>query len=339
MVAGAGKSHAETAPEADAIMSSADATVVTGGGGFIGRALTARLAALGRPVVAVVRRPVALGQGIDARAVGEISATTAWPRLLAGARAVVHLASRAHQPAGLAPQRWIDEEVALGAALARAAAAAGVERVILMSSIKVLGEGAGERAYRADEPAAPEDEYGLAKWSLEAAMEMALRDRPALTVLRPPLVYGPGVKANFLALLRLIDSGLPLPFAAIANRRSLAFIDNLVDLIIAALDHPDAGGTFLVRDDEDVSTPELMRRIARQLGRPARLFPCPAVLLRQAARIAGRTSAMERLLGSLRIDDSATRHRFGWQPRVALDDALDATCRWYRWRAAAAEMP
>lgn len=313
-------------------MSSADAIVVVGGAGFIGRALTRRLAAAGHRVVAAVRQPVALGQGITVAALGEIGAATDWAPLFTGARAVVHLASRAHQPVGIAPQRWIDEEVAAGAALARAAVAARLERVILMSSIKVLGEGAADRPYRAGQSPAPEDEYGLAKWSLEAAMERALRDGPPLTVLRPPLVFGPGVKANFLALLHLVDRGLPLPLAAIDNRRSLVSVENLVDLVVTVLDHPDPGGTFLLRDDEELSTPELVRRMARALGRPARLFPCPPALLLTAARLTGRAGAIEKLLGSLRIDDRATRHRFGWQPRVPFDEALAATCRWYRQR-------
>jgi nucleoside-diphosphate-sugar epimerase len=316
-------------------MSSADAIVVVGAAGFIGRALARQLAAAGQKVVAAVRHPVALGDGITVAALGEIGAATDWAPLFAGARAVVHLASRAHQPLGIAPQHWIDEEVAAGAALARAAAAARLERVVLLSSIKVLGEGTADRAYRAGQSPAPEDEYGLAKWSLETAMETALRDGPTLTVLRPPLVFGPGVKANFLALLRLVDRGLPLPLAAVKNQRSLVSLDNLVDLIATVLDHPDAGGTFLVRDDEEISTPELVRRIAHALGRPARLFPCPPAVLRGAARLAGRGDAIEKLLGSLRIDDSATRHRFAWQPRVAFDDALAATCRWYRERDAA----
>ncbi len=303
--------------------------VVVGAGGFIGRALVARLAERGAPVSAVVRRPVAVPRGVTLHAIGDITAATDWSPLLHGARAVVHLASRAHAPLG-ADRDWIEGEAAAAAQLARAAGRAGVERLVLVSSIKVLGETTDGVPFRAGRPAAPEDGYGFAKWCIEEAMRTAAAG-PALTVIRPPLVYGPGVKANFHALLRLVDRGLPLPFASIANRRSLVFLDNLVDLVELALAHPAArDGTFLLRDEEEVSTPELIRRIARALGRPARLFACPPPLLRLAARAAGHRAAADRLLGSLSIDDTATRDQLGWRPRVALDDGLAATCRWYR---------
>jgi UDP-N-acetyl-alpha-D-quinovosamine dehydrogenase len=303
--------------------------VVVGAGGFIGRALVARLAEHGASVSAVMRRAVAVPRGVTLHAIGDITTATDWPPLLRGARAVVHLAARAHAPLG-ADQDWIQGEAAAAAQLARAAGRAGIERLVLLSSIKVLGEATDGVPFRAGRPAAPEDAYGFAKWCIEEAMRTAVAG-PALTVIRAPLVYGPCVKANFHALLRLVDRGLPLPFASIANRRSLVFLDNLVDLIELALAHPAArDGTFLLRDAEEVSTPELIRRIARALGRPARLFACPPPLLRLAARAAGLGAAADRLLGSLSIDDAATRDRLGWRPRVALDDGLAATCRWYR---------
>jgi UDP-glucose 4-epimerase len=198
----------------------------------------------------------------------------------------------------------------------------------------VLGERTAGKPFTADDRPAPEDGYGLAKQRIEEAMREAIGGDTSLTILRPPLVYGPGVKANFLAMLRLVDRGLPLPLAGIANRRSFVFLDNLVDLIEAALAHPAPEGTFLLRDDEEISTPDLLRRIARQLGRPSRLFPCPAPLLRWAAGALGRRGMADRLLQSLRIDDGATRARLGWSPRIGLDDGLAATCRWYREKAA-----
>jgi nucleoside-diphosphate-sugar epimerase len=306
--------------------------VVTGGAGFVGRALCARLAAAGASVTAVTRRPETLAAGVGVRAVGDITAATEWAPLLAGARAVVHLASRAHAPAAGDALGWIEGEAAAARALAQAAGRAGVERLIFLSSVKVLGERTDGAAFRADRHPAPEDVYGLAKWRIEEAMRaITASGGPALTIIRPPLVYGPGVKANFRALLRLVDSGLPLPFAGIANRRSLVFLDNLIDLLEIALDHPAArGGTFLLRDAEEVSTPELIRRIAEALGRPARLVSCPPTLLRLTARMLGRAEAADRLLDSLRIDDTATRARLGWRPRVTLEDGLAATARWYR---------
>jgi nucleoside-diphosphate-sugar epimerase len=304
--------------------------VIVGAGGFIGRALVARLAQRGVPVTAVVRRAAAVPPDVALHAIGDITASTDWAPLLRGARAVVHLASRAHAPLG-ADLGWIEGDAAAAAQLAREAGRAGVERLVLVSSIKVLGEVTDGVPFRAGRPAAPGDTYGFAKWYVEEAMRTAGVAGPALTVIRPPLVYGPGVTANFRALLRLVDRAPPLPFASIANRRSLVFLDNLVDLIELALTHPAArDGTFLLRDEEEVSTPELVRRIARALHRPARLFPCPPPVLRLAARLAGRRTAADRLLGSLSIDDSATRERLGWRPGVTLDDGLAETCRWYR---------
>jgi nucleoside-diphosphate-sugar epimerase len=291
--------------------------LVLGAGGFIGRALVARLAQAGVPVV-----PAGRGAGG-----GNLTAASDWPALLAGCRAAVYLASRAHAPAG--DDDWIAAEAATAAALAAAARRAGLERLVLMSSLKVQGEDSGAGRLSAGDPPAPADAYGRAKLRIEAAMGQAAAD--ILVVLRPPLVYGPGVKANFLALLRLVDRGVPLPLGSIANRRSLIFLDNLIDLVLCALDHEEAaGGTFLMRDDDEVTTPGLVREIARQLDRPARLFPCPPGLLRTAARLAGRGDAALRLLGSLSVDDTPTRERLGWRPRVALADGIAATCRWFR---------
>ena len=304
--------------------------VVTGAGGFIGRALVERLAAHGTPVIAVLRREAVLPAGATPCILGELTPATDWAPLLAGARGVVHLASRAHAPAS-GEQRWIEDEAAVARRLARQAKSAGVTRLVLLSSIKVLGERTQDLPFRAHQPAAPEDVYGLAKWRMEEAMRAEAGER--LAILRPPLVYGPRVKANFLALLRLVDSGLPLPFAAIDNRRSLVFLDNLLDLVETALVHPDAAGeSFLLRDDDEVSTAALTRGIAAALGRRSRLLPCPPGLLRLAASLAGRAGAADRLLSSLRVDDFATRQRLGWRPRVTLEEGLAATARWYRRR-------
>ncbi len=304
--------------------------IVTGAGGFIGRALVARLAARGTSVVAVVRRPAAMPQGVAVHAVGDITAALDWAPLLAGAGAVVHLASRAHAPKTAAEDGSMASDAAAAAQLMRAAGRAGIERVVLMSSIKVLGDRTGDVPFRAGRPPSPDDAYGFAKWSIEEAMRGAAGET-ALTIIRPPLVYGLGVKGNFLALIRLVDSGMALPLASVHNRRSLVGLDNLVDLVETALRHPAARyGTFLVRDDEEVSTPELVRRIAMALGRAPRLFPTPPAALRVVARMLGRADAAERLLGSLRVDDSATRERLGWRPRVPLDEGLAASCAWFR---------
>jgi nucleoside-diphosphate-sugar epimerase len=267
--------------------------------------------------------------GVATQVAGTLGPDTDWAPLLAGARAVVHLASRAHAPA--ADGSWIAQEEETARNFVLAARRAGIERIVLMSSVKVLGEVSAAVPFTADMPFAPADAYGTAKARIEAAMRAAALGGPALVVLRPPLVYGPGVKANFLALLRLVDREIPLPLASIANRRSFIGLDNLCDLVALVLTHGAApGGTFLLRDDEEVSTPALIRLLARHLGRRSRLFPCPPALLLGVARLIGRETAAARLTQSLCVDDGATRRTLGWQPRLSLEDGLAATCAWFR---------
>lgn len=305
--------------------------VVVGAAGFIGRALCARLATRGVPVIAVARHSTDLTAPIDIRVMGRIGADTQWEPILAGAGAIVHLATRAHAPVDArGGEAWIEEDAAAAAHLAATGRRAGVARIVVLSSIKVHGEASGPLPFRANMAPSPADAYGRAKWRIEEAVRAAASGGPALTVLRPPLVYGPGVKANFLALLRLVDRGLPLPLASIDNRRSLVFLGNLLDVIERALSGPAAPGTFLLRDDVEPSTPDLICRIARHLGRPARLLPCPPTLLRRLAAMAGHGEAAARLIGSVRIDDASTRAALGWQPRFGLDDGLAETCRWFR---------
>ncbi len=297
--------------------------LVLGAAGFIGRPLVARLAARGRRVIAAPRRDTAFAAGVELRATGELTAATDWATLLAGAESVVHLASRAHAPPEHG-EAWIEAEAATSRALAAATRKAGIRRIVLFSSVKAHG-GAG--SFRASDPLRPADPYGRAK----AAIEQAMREAgDALVILRPPLVYGPGVKANFRALLRLAASGMPLPLASIDNRRSFIFLENLLDLVEIVLDDARAsGGAFLLRDKRDLSTAELVRIIARAMGRSARLFPCPPSLLRIAARLVGQDDAADRLLENLTVDDEPTRRTLDWRPRVALEDGIAATCRAY----------
>jgi nucleoside-diphosphate-sugar epimerase len=302
-------------------MSAQQPVVILGAGGFIGRALALRLAAHGFAVHAVTRSAVTFPAGIENRQLGTLTARSDWAPLLAGAGAIVHLASRAHMAGP--DDRAIAEEAATVAALARASRAAGIARTILLSSIKVLGA-PGALPFSAASPPAPDDDYAR----LKAELETSLRDNgaPGLVVLRPPLVYGPGVKGNFRALLKLADSGWPLPLGGIANRRAFLYRDNLLGLIELGLSHAQApGGVFLARDDEEISTSDLVARLARAFGRRARLFAVPPALL----GLAGHQAAA-RLTGSLSIDDSATRRLLGWRPKVNLDQGLAATARWYR---------
>ena len=307
--------------------------VVVGAGGFIGGSLAARLAALGAPVRPVTRRPTALASGLSAIVAGDLTARTDWTRLLEGAGAVVHLASGSSPDVGAAISAdWAETEVAAAGHLARSAVAAGVRQLVLVSTVKVHGEDTRPGAPVAvDKPSAPADIYAAVKLRTEQAMsEATARSETALAVIRPPLVYGPGVKANFRALLRLVRRAPVLPFASIANRRSLIYRENLVDLIAEMIRCPEpVRGAFLARDDESVSTPELIRRIGRRFGRTPVLLPCPVAALSLAGRLLGRADAVDRLAQSLEVDDRATRAALGWKPRVGLEEGLAETCRWF----------
>jgi nucleoside-diphosphate-sugar epimerase len=308
--------------------------LVTGAGGFVGRALLDHLAAAGHIAVAATRgAPL---PNVETRIVGGLGPRTDWSAALEGIEAVVHLAARVHRMRETAadPLAAYRETNAAGTrCLAEAAAGAGARRLVFLSTIKVHGETTPpERPFRDDDPALPQDPYALSKWEAEQGLAaVAAATGLEAVVLRPPLVYGPGVRANFGALLRLCDSALPLPLGAVDNRRSLIFLGNLTDAICRALEHPAAAGeSFLVADREALSTSALVRRLRAALGRPARLPPVPPGWLRLAGRIAGRDAVVARLLGSLVADTSGIEHTLGWQPPVAADQGLVATARAYR---------
>ena len=313
-------------------MAANDTIAVTGATGFIGQALCDTLAAAGRPLRRIVRARVPALP--DAVAVGDIGSTTDWRAALEGARCVVHLAARTHvmrESAAdpLAEYRRANVESTMR--LAREAAAAGVRRFVFMSSIKVNGEST-RRPYTEADPPRPEDAYGVSKWETEQALAaVAGATGLEVVVLRPPLVYGPGVKGNFLRLLRIVAREERLPLASVANRRSLIYVGNLADAVITAIDAPRAAGrTFLTADPEDVSTPDLVRAIAQALGTRARLLPCPVALLHLGAMLAGRGGDVERLTGSLQVDASALQRELGWRPRLTLAQGLEQTARWFR---------
>jgi nucleoside-diphosphate-sugar epimerase len=315
--------------------------LVTGATGFVGRTVLPRLLESGYRVRAALRRPAPLPAGIGAVTVGELGSATDWRPALAGVDLVVHLAARVHVMGEATGKAGADAaghyhrtNVEGTRRLAEAAVAAGVRRFLLMSSVKALGEGAAGTRRREPltetTPPAPTDPYGRSKLEAEAALRQAAGAVMGWVVLRPPLVYGPGVGANFLKLLRLSRSGLPLPLAALDNRRSLVFVGNLADAACTALSHPGAANrAFLVHDGPALTVPELIRRLARHFGRPARLFPVPQAALRLAAAGLGARDAFERLCGSLEVDDSALRHATGWVAPVGVDDGLAATVAWY----------
>jgi nucleoside-diphosphate-sugar epimerase len=299
--------------------------LVTGANGFIGQSLCPVLRAAGHEVRAVVRKSRGVSDEIG---IGEIGPETEWRAALAGCDGVVHLAARVHVLGDAGSAALYDRVNAEGSLnLARQAAAAGVRRLVFISSIKVNGEG-DELAYRASDPAQPMDAYARSKWRAEQGLaDIARETGLELVVLRPPLVYGPGVGANFRRMMDWIEKGAPLPLASVANRRSLLYIGNLTDLIRVCLTHPAAVGKIILPSDgEDVSTPELLRRLARSMGRPVRLWPLPPRLLRWIGCTLGEAAAMERLLGSLTLDSSAQQQELGWRPIFTLDQGLAATC-------------
>ena len=211
-------------------------------------------------------------------------------------------------------------------------AEAGVRRLVFLSSVKVNGEATAERPYSGLDAPQPQDAYGVSKYEAERfALQAGERSGMEVTIVRAPLMYGPGVRANFLRLMHWVDRERPLPLGAVENRRSLLGLWNLCDLIRVLLTHPAAPGqVWMVSDGEDVSTPELIRRMARTMNRRARLIPVPPGLLRMMGSLLGRRAEVARLCGSLTVDMSSTRDRLGWSPPVSLDEGLERTVRWYR---------
>lgn len=317
--------------------------LVTGAAGFVGRNLCRYLA--GRHGLRLaVRSPGPATEALrgfgDVVAAGEVGGATDWSASLQGVRAVVHLANRAHvmrEAAGtdtLAACRAVNVEGTR--CLAEQAAAAGVRRFVYLSSVKVLGERTQAQAFDDASPPAPEDPYAQSKWEAEHALRnVAARTGLEIVVLRPPLVYGPGVGANFLQLMRAVDRGLPLPVAAIRNRRSLLYAGNLAGAIEAVLAHPAAAGrAYVVSDGEPVSTAQLVAMLALALGVADRSWPLPAALLRLAGAVTGRRTAVARLTDSLEVDDAAIRRDLQWSPPFTMAEGLCETVAAYRAAAA-----
>jgi nucleoside-diphosphate-sugar epimerase len=307
--------------------------LVTGADGFIGRALGPALEASGYQVRAAVR--TAGSAPGEAVVVGDIGPATDWREALRGADAVIHLAARVHvmrERASDPLAAFRHTNVEGTAQLARAAAAAGVRRLVYVSSVKVNGERTTVRPFTEADPPAPEDDYGRSKWEAESVTrQVASGTGLELVVVRPCLVYGPGVKGNLRALLAALARGVPLPLGSVRNRRSLVGLDNLCGLLVRCVEQAAAAGeSFLAADGEDLSTPEMVRALATGIGRPARLFPVPVPLLEAAGALAGRREAVERLTGSLQLDAGKARRVLGWVPTVGTVAGLQRTGAWYR---------
>jgi len=302
--------------------------LLTGASGFLGGPLSDRLDRNSRFVLTrAVRRKESLKDSRDVLIDG-LHAGTDWAAALNGQDVVVHTAARAHimkdeVPDSLAEYRKVNVEGTLN--LARQAAKAGVSRFIYISSIKVNGEQTPlGKPFTADDVPAPEDPYGVSKLEAENGLhEIASETGMEVVIIRPPLVYGPGVKGNFASMIKLVEKGLPLPLGAIHNKRSLVALDNLVDLIITCIDHPAAANqVFLAGDGQDVSTTELLRGVGRAMGKPARLIPVPAGMLMFGAGLLGKKAVAQRLLGSLQVDISKARNLLGWEPPLSVEEGL-----------------
>lgn len=313
--------------------------LITGADGFVGNALCEALHRQNQLVRAAVRLSGSLDPSFPSNSelvsIGSISDHTEWASRLKGVVTIIHLAARTHvmheeSPDAFAAYRAVN--VAGTEKLARDAAAAGVRRLVFLSSIKVNGERTPDGPFTENDMPRPEDAYGISKWEAEQALwKIAADTRLEVVVLRAPLVYGAGVKGNFLRLMNMVARGWPLPLASVRNKRSLVYLGNLVDVLIAAAQSPAAAGhTYLVSDGEDMSTPSLIRGIAKALDVPPRLFALPVPLLRAGGTLLGKGGEAMRLTGSLQIDSSKIRRELGWQPPFSVVQGLEETGRWYR---------
>lgn len=302
--------------------------LLTGATGFVGKRLAHRLDQLDHVSLAcAVRRSGSAVCGKEF-VVSELNASTDWAGALGRQDVVIHAAARAHVMKDetedpLAEYRRVNVEGTLN--LARQAAEAGVRRFIFVSSIKVNGEQTPEgRPFNAEGAPAPEDAYGISKLEAEQALQaLAEETGMEVVIIRPPLVYGPGVKGNFATMIKLLEKGLPLPLGTVHNKRSLVALDNLVDLIITCINNPEAGNqVFLAGDGEDLSTTELLRGIGKAMGKPVRLVPVPVGVLMFGSRLLGKKTVAQRVLGSLQVDISKARNLLGWEPPLTVEEGL-----------------
>ena len=309
--------------------------LVTGATGFIGKAVCRRLLGESIQVRAFVRgRSSELPVGVQAYSLGSIAQEADWAEVLDGVDVVVHLAARVHvmdekSTDPISAFRLVNVEGTKQ--LARIAVEKGVKRIVFVSSIKAVGEET-DVPYSEESIPQPIDPYGISKLEAEEALQgIARYTGLEVVILRPPLVYGPNVKANFFYLMKLVDRGVPLPFLNIKNRRSLIYLGNLVDAIVAVLNNPKASGqVYFVSDGRDVSTPELVQNVANAFEKTAHLIPFPIVMIRLFGRIFKKESSVERLLGSLVVANRKIQSELGWKAPYSMQEGLRDTVQWYR---------
>lgn len=306
--------------------------LLTGANGFIGARLAEYLSENSQHNLTCAVRRQTLAVNGRLFLFNGLTRDTDWAGGLVGQEVVVHVAARAHimkdevsDP--LSEYRKINVEGTMN--LARQAAQAGVRRFVFLSSIKVNGEGTLPGSYyTADDSPAPEDAYGVSKMEAEQELwEVSRRTGMEIVIIRPPLVYGPGVKGNFASLMKLVEKGFPLPLGAVHNERSLVALDNLVDLVALCIEHPAAANeVFLASDGQDLSTTDLIRRVARAMGKSARLIAVPSSMLMFGASMLRKRTLAQRLLGSLQVDISKTKNLLGWTPLLSVDEGLERCC-------------
>ena len=306
--------------------------LLTGASGFVGKAIAAALSANNTPLICPSRSPLrALDRKVENPQIGDLSGDTDWSPYLTNVGIVIHCAARVHvmheavsDPLPLFRQINVDATMRL----AEQAALAGATQFIFISSVKVNGDGTAlGQPYTETTPSEADDPYGISKYEAENAL-LALGERSGMriTIIRPPLIYGPGVKANFASMLNWIKKGIPLPFASINNKRSLVYLGNLVSLVLCCLHNAQSGQQiFLVSDDHDLSTAELLRLSAQAMKMRSRLLPCPPSVLICLAKLVGRPAITDRLCGSLQVDISKAKQLLGWTPPYSVEQGLSAT--------------
>ena len=305
--------------------------LVTGANGFVGKALCDKAVLRNINIYGATRKTCNLGNGIKNVVVGDIDEHTNWQHALINCDVVIHLAARVHvmQESSRDPlTEFRRMKVLATERLARCASASGVKRLVYLSSIKVNGEETfnGNFFIYTYNPA-PQDPYGISKWEAEQVLhEVAKETGLEVVIVRPPLVYGAGVKGNFAQLIAVIKRGIPLPFRSVGNKRSLIYVGNLVDALLLCSTHPAAvGQTYLVSDGEDLSTPDLLHKLTIVMGQSPRIFAFPITLLKLAGYLTGKSKQIGRLIGSLQVDSSKIRRELGWVPPYTVKQGLQNT--------------